>query len=97
MFPNRGNPMTREAAEMLAIRALQHLAGDSEQIARFLSLSGIAPEELREAANSTDFLSGVLDYLMGDEATLVAFAASAGCEPGEIATPRAALSRHDGV
>jgi len=88
--------MTRETAEMLAIRALQYLAGDPGQIARFLALSGIAPEDVREAAKSADFLSGVLDFLMGDEAALVAFAASAGCEPGEVAVARDTLSRHAG-
>jgi hypothetical protein len=92
----RAEPMTRDSAEMLAIRALQHLAGDPEQIARFLSLSGIAPEDLREAAKSADFLSGVLDHLMGDESALTAFAASAGCEPGAVAGARDTLSRPAG-
>ena len=86
--------MTPEAAEMLAIRALGYLAGDQEQLSRFLALTGIAPEDLREAAASTSFLSGVLDFFMGDEATLLAFSASAGTDPGDVAKAREVLS-HD--
>ena len=86
--------MTPEAAEMLAIRALGYLAGDHEQLARFLALTGITPEDLREAAASPSFLSGVLDFFLGDEATLLAFAASAGADPADIAVAREVLSRH---
>lgn len=88
--------MTPESAEMLAIRALQYLAGDSEQLARFLALTGIALEDLRDAADSHSFLSGVLDYLMGEEATLLSFATSAQCDPADIAVARDILSRNDG-
>ena len=86
--------MTREMAEMLAIQALGYLAGDTEQLARFLALTGVAPEDLREAASEASFLSGVLDFFLGDEATLLAFAASAGIDPAEIAVAREVLSRH---
>ena len=86
--------MTRDLAEMLAIRALQHIAGDESQIARFLALTGLAIEDLRDAAGSPAFLSGVLDHLMGDEAMLLAFAATAGYEPTDIAIARDTLSRH---
>lgn len=65
----RGARLTREEAESLAIEGLQFLASDEEHLSRFLALTGIAPEELRDAAMSDDFLSGVLDYFMGDEPT----------------------------
>ena len=86
--------MNRETAEMLAIRALGYLAGDPEQLARFLALTGIAPEDLRAAATQASFLSGVLDFFMGDEPTLLAFAASAGIDPAEVPVAREVLSRH---
>lgn len=86
--------MTRESAEMLAIGALQYLAGDERLIGRFLALTGTSVDDLREAADSPSFLSGVLDHLMGDEPTLLAFAASAGHEPTDIAIARDVLSRH---
>jgi hypothetical protein len=86
--------MNRDSAEMLAIRALQYLAGDESQLSRFLALSGAAIEDLRDAAASPSFLSGVLDYLMGEEATLLSFATSAGYEPTDVAIARDVLSRH---
>jgi Protein of unknown function (DUF3572) len=89
--------LSREQAESLAIQGLQHIAGDSELLARFLALSGIDPQDLREAASSPAFLSGVMDFFMGDEPALLAFAASIGEAPETIAAARAALSHDSGA
>ncbi|WP_374306563.1 DUF3572 domain-containing protein [Methylocella sp.] len=83
--------MRRERAEALAIEALGYLAGDPEQLERFLSLSGLRPETLRAAAAAPGFLAGVLDFVAGEEALLLAFAADAGRDPAEIGRARAAL------
>jgi Protein of unknown function (DUF3572) len=85
--------VARDRAEMLAIQALAFIAAEPDRLARFLDLSGIAPEEIRAAARQSAFLAGVLEHMLGDESLLVAFAASAGIDPGEIARARAALSR----
>ena len=45
----------REAAEALAISALGWLAQDGETLERFLSLSGLTPETLRQAAAALQF------------------------------------------
>lgn len=87
--------LTRDEAETLAIGGLQFLAANEEHLTRFMALTGIAPEELRDAAMSDDFLSGVLDYFMGDEATLLAFAASRGIDPAQVGAARALLSGGD--
>jgi Protein of unknown function (DUF3572) len=86
--------MTQDAAEMLAIRALQYLAGDERQLARFLALTGTSIGDLRDATTSPAFLSGILDHLMGDEASVLSFAATAGCDPREVAVARDILSHH---
>jgi Protein of unknown function (DUF3572) len=86
--------LSTEEAESLAIKGLQHIAGNNELLSRFLALSGIDPRDLRQAANSPAFLSGVMDFFMGDEPALLAFAASIGEAPETIAAARAALS-HD--
>ena len=86
--------MTREMAEMLAIRALGYLAGDPEQLARFLALTGVTPDDVRSAASEPAFQSGVLDFFLGDEAVLLAFAASTQTDPADIAIAREVLSRH---
>ncbi|MCB1428279.1 MAG: DUF3572 domain-containing protein [Nitratireductor sp.] len=90
---NMKKQMDRDQAELLAISGLQFIAGDHEQLARFLALSGVAPSDLRDSAGSADFLSGVLDFFLGNEATLLAFTASAGCDPSEVMTARNLLSR----
>jgi hypothetical protein len=80
----RGVPRSREAAEALALEALTFVATDSERLERFVALSGLSPDNLRAAGASPDFLAGVLDYLAGDEALLLAFAANRQIDPAEI-------------
>lgn len=88
--------MTLEDAETLAIEGLQFIASSPEQLSRFLALTGIAPGDLRDAATSDNFLSGVLDFFMGDEPTLLAFAASRGLDPAQVGQARMILSREHG-
>ena len=83
--------VARDTAELLPIQALAFIAAEPERLARFLDLSGIAPQEIRAAARQGAFLTGVLEHMLGDESLLVAFAESAGIDPGEIARARAAL------
>lgn len=85
--------LAREEAESIAIRGLQHIAGDRELLQRFLALTGIDPQDMRDAADSDTFLSGVLDFFMGDEAALLAFTASIGEDPSIVSSARTVLSR----
>ncbi len=85
----------REAAESLAIQALNFLAEDPARLARFLALSGLDPGSIRSAAAESGFLAGVLEHLGNDEALLVAFAADAGVRPAEVNQARRILSGHD--
>ncbi|MGV6874882.1 DUF3572 domain-containing protein [Pseudochelatococcus sp. B33] len=70
--------------EALAIAALSFLASDPERLGRFLAVTGLGPETLRQAASRPGFLVAVLDYLASDETLLVAFAANAGLEPEAV-------------
>jgi hypothetical protein len=81
-----------DAAAALAIAALGFIAGEPEQLGRFLALSGIGPESLRAAAREPNFLLGVLDHVAGDEALLIAFASHSGIDPSEVASARDALA-----
>ena len=83
---SRPTPASRiDAAESLAVAALGWLAQDGERLERFISLAGLAPETLREAAAAPGFLAGVLAHLMSDESLQLAFAANAGRAPEEVA------------
>jgi Protein of unknown function (DUF3572) len=84
---------TREAAETLAVQALVFIAEQPEQLSRFLAVTGIAPDQIRDAAREPDFLAGVLDHMLGDEALLIAFAESAGIDPAAVARLRGALGK----
>jgi|SRR4051812_41805686 hypothetical protein len=88
-----GNP--REAAEALAIQALNFLATEPERLGRFLALSGLGPESIRAAAAESGFLAGVLAHLGEDETLLVAFAAEAGVKPAAVDRARRLLAGAD--
>jgi hypothetical protein len=82
---------SRKAAEMLAIAALAFIAEDPERMGPFLGSTGIAPEAIRDAARSPDFLRGVLEHMLADESLLLAFADSQGVDPAEVARAKRAL------
>lgn len=91
MPTSRRRAGTAEAAEALALAAVQFIASEDERLQRFLDLSGIAPESLRGRLAETSFLTGVLDYLLGDEALLLEFASWASLAPAEISAARRRL------
>jgi hypothetical protein len=84
--------MTHESANGVAIDALAWLAADAERLDRFLALTGIGHDTIREAATQPGFLSAVLDHLCADEASLLAFAGEIGKPPETIALARDMLS-----
>ena len=86
-----GPPLTKEAAEGLAIQALTFIAGEPERLGRFLAVTGIGPAEIRTAAREPGFLAGVLDYLASDDRLIAGFAAETGLDPAEVGRAYAAL------
>jgi hypothetical protein len=70
----RPSEPTRESAEMLAIQALSFIAEDPERLGRFLAITGLEAQSLRDAAREPNFLLGVLDHLAGDDRLLTEFA-----------------------
>lgn len=77
-----------EQAEALALRALAFIAGDEEQFQRFLVTTGATPDDVRAQAAEPDFLAGVFDHLLADEALLLAFAAETELEPASVVAAR---------
>lgn len=84
--------LRREGAEEIAISALGYLASDPERIEVFLTVSGIDPGSLREAAGQPGFAAGVLEYVCSDERTLLAFAADSGLAPERIVQAQQVLA-----
>ena len=87
----RPEPMARPQAEALAVQALVWMAGDAELVGRFLAATGAGPADLRARAAEPEFLGFVLDFLLSDEAALVAFAAAERIPPEAPMRARAAL------
>jgi hypothetical protein len=95
MNGERRGLLTRGAAETLATDAFAWLAGEPDALARFMHNAGIEASALRLAAGDRGFLSGVLDFVTGDDALLVAFAAQAGVRPERIVAARRTLNGYD--
>lgn len=88
--------MHTDRAESIGVSALLFLAGDEERLIRFLTLTGVSPQQLRTEARSPQMLVAVLDYLLQEESTLLVFASSDGIPPEDIAPARRALAEMAG-
>lgn len=83
--------MRQELAETIALQALAWIAGDEDMLGNFCGATGTAPANLRAAAEDPEFLAGVLDFLILDDAWVEAFADSAGLSPDTPFRARSAL------
>lgn len=83
--------MKRENAETIALQALAWLAADEDEMNAFMGQTGLDQAALRSGAGDAAFLGGVLDYILAEEARLMAFAGDAGLKPDLPARARAAL------
>lgn len=59
-------------------------------LGRFLALSGLEASQIRQAVGQPGFLSGVVDFLMSHEPTLMDFCQATGTSPETVA----AAARH---
>lgn len=93
--PYRPKPKAAGAAAVdagaVALRAVAYIAGDEVLLARFVALTGCGGETLRQRLAEPAFLGAVLDFILGDEATTIAFAAHEGFPPETTALARAKL------
>jgi hypothetical protein len=85
--------VSRGEAEILALKVLGFLADDPARLSRFLALSGVDLNDLREAAQRPDFLAGLLNHLLEDESLLLTFTAEHELDPRLPALAFRALGR----
>ena len=83
--------MQPEAAQVLAIQALGWIAGNDELFPLFLGATGASMGELRSRAVEPEFLAAVLDFLLMDDAWVVAFCDAEGHAYTAPQSARAAL------
>ena len=79
-------------AQEIAISALAHIAGDDDRMGRFLALTGMAPENMRSAAQNPGFFVAVLDYFMNYEPDLLEFAEKSKIDPQLVVDARHILA-----
>jgi hypothetical protein len=90
------SPQTNEApqdAETLALAALAATLSDERRARRFLDLTGLDAEELRERAGELSVLAATLAFLEAHEPDLLVVAAMVGVKPEMLVAARAELER----
>ena len=77
--------------EALGLSALGWALGDDARAGRFLALTGLTPEGLRESLGERATLAAALRFLEAHEPDLIACAADLRIDPAEIAAARRRL------
>ncbi|OGT69681.1 MAG: hypothetical protein A3J38_07585 [Gammaproteobacteria bacterium RIFCSPHIGHO2_12_FULL_45_9] len=83
--------MNREQAEIIALQALVFLTKDQELFGRFIANSGTTPQDLKDHFTNPDFLGGVLDTILADDAILLDFCSEASLSPETLLLARREL------
>ncbi len=83
--------MTPDTAQSIALQALAHIVSDEDWRLRFLALSGLSGDDLRQAAREPELLAGVLDFVLADESLLTRFCEASAIAPEQPARARAQL------
>ncbi|MEM1100009.1 MAG: DUF3572 domain-containing protein [Pseudomonadota bacterium] len=83
--------MRRDAAETMALGALGWLVGNDELMPVFLGSTGANEADLRARAGEPEFLGSVLDFILMDDAWVVALCDAQGWAYTDLAEARMAL------
>ena len=88
--------MNSESAEVLALHALAHVVGDEKALRTLLTQTGLSGTDIRAAAESREFLAGVLDFLTRHEEFLVTFCEAEDVRPESVARAHLILADDSG-
>lgn len=80
-------------ASALALSALGWILSDEARARRFLDLTGLTPDVLRDSLGLPSTQLAVLDFLCAHEPDLIAAAESLALAPSDLAAAREALAR----
>lgn len=83
--------LSRSDAETVAIQAIAFISADDVLLSRFVTLTGCGLDVLRDRVSDPEFLGAVLDFVLGDEACVVAFAEQSGLHPEAASLARRML------
>ena len=83
--------MTPEVAETYALKVLGWLVGEEEILPIFMGSSGSSAADIKERAQDADFLIAVLDFVMMDDAWVLAACQACTLEPEAMQIARQML------
>ncbi|MBV7394126.1 DUF3572 domain-containing protein [Mameliella sediminis] len=83
--------LSRETAETIGLQAVAWLAGNDELLPVFLGATGASQEDFRTGLQDPEFQGAVLDFLLMDDAWVMAFCQAADLQPQEPMAARMAL------
>jgi len=76
--------MTPNAAEALALKALEFLANSPDNLEMFMAATGINGDELRARLEEPTVLAAIIDFMLKNEGLLVEFCDAASIRAREI-------------
>lgn len=77
--------MQQQEAEILALSVIPHLISDDEKSMRFLAISGLNGDQLRDQIEEPGFQAAVLKFFLDHEPDLLEIAENLGTSPDRIA------------
>ncbi|MEM1352251.1 MAG: DUF3572 domain-containing protein [Pseudomonadota bacterium] len=83
--------IARESAEIVALQVLSWLAANDDLFPIFQSASGASSFDIQAGAHDPAFLGAVLDFVLQDDAWVVACCDHLGLDYDHLARNRAAL------
>ncbi|MFO7772233.1 DUF3572 domain-containing protein [Roseovarius gahaiensis] len=72
--------IAQETAQTVALQCLAWLAGNDDLLPVFMGATGVSETDLRDGAQDPAFLGSVLDFVLMDDAWVMAF-----CEAHDLA------------
>ncbi|WP_417211517.1 DUF3572 domain-containing protein [Antarctobacter sp.] len=73
--------LSREAAETVGLQAVAWVAGNDELLPVFLGATGASEADFRDGLQDPAFQGSVLDFLLMDDAWVMAFCTDLGLKP----------------
>jgi hypothetical protein len=83
--------MPADRAEIVALNAIQHVAGDERLLQTFLQQVGITPDRLRDGLNDPEVQAGAMDFVMSDDRLALEFCEAFGHAPESLRLVRRGL------
>lgn len=83
--------ISRDGAEQIAVKAIVWLAGNDELLPVFMGSTGADEATFRDGLVLPEFQASVLDFIMMDDAWVIAFCDNEGIPYDRLMQARAAL------